>query len=318
MAPKTTAAGKKTNATPGLKPPDKLSREELARDYGYALEVIYSVPELKDLFERAVNAKQGQYTPQKFAAELQNTDWYRNNDQYYRAAWTAEKMGGADWQAELQNAELAVQAMATQMGAQPTPEELKALSKRFIYEGWKSPERAALLRNALSQEISALPSAGGEQLRGAAGNFTDKLKTMAYANGLKYNDDWYVSAAKSVASGLTSETDWERDIRESAASLFPVFGEKIRAGMNVVDAASPYIQTMAQTFEMSPSAIDLNDPYIRQALGGFDQGGNPVAMGLWDFEQKLRNDPRWMKTKQAEDSMTDIASGILQMFGFRG
>jgi hypothetical protein len=69
---------------------------------------------------------------------------------------------------------------------------------------------------------------------------------------------------------------------------------------------------------MNPADINLNDPYIRQALGGFDQSGSPVAMGLWDFEQKLRADPRWMKTKQAEDSIVDIGSGILKMFGFRG
>lgn len=315
MAPTTT--GGKTNKAGNIKP-DKLSREELARTYGYALEVIYSVPELKDLFERAVNAKQGQYTSQRFAAELQNTNWYRENDQYYRSAWTAEQMGGADWQTELENARLAVQQAATEGGAQLTPEELNALSKRYIYEGWKSPERNALLRNALSQEISTVPSAGGEQMRGAAGNLADQLKTLAYANGMRYNNDWYVAAAKSVASNLTTVDDWERDIRESAASLFPVFGEKIRAGMNVMDAASPYIQQMAQTFEMNPANIDLNDPYIRQALGGFDQSGSPVAMGLWDFEQKLRSDPRWMKTKQAEDSIVDIGSGILKMFGFRG
>jgi hypothetical protein len=315
MAP--TNAGGKPNKTGGIKP-DKLSREELARTYGYALEVIYSVPELKQLFERAVNAKQGQYTTQKFSAELQNTKWYRENDQYYRSAWTAEQIGGADWQTELENARLAVQQAATDAGAQLTPEELNALSKRYIYEGWKSSERSALLRNALSEEISSIPSGGGEQMRGAAGNLSDRLKTMAYANGMKYNNDWYVSAAKSVSSGLTTAEDWERDIRESAASLFPVFGEKIRAGMNVMDAASPYIQTMAQTFEMNPASINLNDPYIRQALGGFDQSGSPVAMGLWDFEQKLRSDPRWMKTKQAEDSIVDIGSGILKMFGFRG
>ena len=310
-------AGRKQNKTGGIKP-DKLSREELARTYGYALEVVYSVPELKDLFERAVNAKQGTYTPERFTAELQNTQWYRENDQFYRSAWAAEQLGGADWQTELENARLAVQQEATNVGAQLTPEELNALSKRYIYEGWKSTERSALLRNALAGEISAIPSATGEQMRGAAGNFSDQLKTLAYANGMKYSNDWYVSAAKSVASGLTTSQDWERDIRESAASLFPVFGDKIRSGMTVMDAASPYIQQMAQTFEMNPADIDLNNPYIRQALGGFDQSGSPVAMGLWDFEQKLRADPRWMKTKQAEDSIVDIGSGILQMFGFRG
>ena len=34
-------------------PRDQLSREELAREYGFALNVIYSVPELRDLRRRS-------------------------------------------------------------------------------------------------------------------------------------------------------------------------------------------------------------------------------------------------------------------------
>lgn len=100
--------------------------------------------------------------------------------------------------------------------------------------------------------------------------------------------------------------------------MWPVYGDKIRAGVNVYDLASPYIQTMAQEFEISPNDISLGDPYVREALTGVDDQGNPVAMGLWDFQKKLRKDPRWMNTSKAQNEVTGVAGRIMQMFGVLG
>lgn len=291
--------------------PDRLTREELAQSYGYALRVIYSVPELRELFERAVNAREGQYTAERFRAELENTGWYQNNDQYFRKAWTAEQLGGADWQADLQEARMAVQTAARQFGADVTPEELDALARRYIYEGWNEPSRQGLLAEALSQEIAYMPSeSGGMALRGRAGSFVDNLKAMALTNGLKYNDDWYLSAARSVASGLTDEPYWERELRRQAASMFPNYAEQINAGMNAFDIATPYINVFAQTMEMSPYELTLDNPDIRRAMMD--------GMGLFEFQQMLRNKPEWINTKQAEDKTSEISLQVMKMFGLVG
>jgi hypothetical protein len=104
----------------GVADVDKLSREEMASQYQSAMGLIYSVPELSPLFSKAVKQ---QWSTEKFSAAVQNSDWYRNNNEYYRQAWAAEnfgKVGGqtsADWNASMQNAHTAVQQAATQMGA---------------------------------------------------------------------------------------------------------------------------------------------------------------------------------------------------------
>jgi len=291
--------------------PDELSREELAQTYGYALRVIYSVPELKELFERAVNAEEGQYTAERFQAELQNTTWYQDNDQYFRQAWAAEQMGGADWEADFQEAKLAVQGAAQQMGADVTPEELDALARRFIYEGWNEPARQGLLTQALSEEIAYMPTeSGGMALRGQAGSLVDNLKALSLANGLRYNDDWYLSAARSVASGLTDEAYWQRELSRQAASMFPNYAEQIEAGMNALDIATPYINVYAQTMERSPYEVDLNNADIRRAMMD--------GQGLFEFQQSLREKPEWMNTKQAEDRVSEIALQVMKMFGLVG
>ena len=289
---------------------DRLSRKELAQSYGYALELIYSVPELEKLFKRALNAKKGQYTSERFTAELQATNWYKENDQYYRAAWTAEQIGGADWQTEQQNAELAVQNAARTLGADLTPEETAALARRYLYEGWSDPARSGLLAEALSQEITYMPTAQGMMLQGQAGTFTDRLKSQALANGLKFNDDYYLSAARSVASGLMTENDFQRDIQAQAASMFPTYADEINAGMSVMDLASPYMTIYSQTMETSPYDVTLDNGDIRRAMMD--------GMGLFEFQQMLREKPEWMSTKQAEDSVADISLRVMKMFGLVG
>ena len=63
---------------------------------------------------------------------IQNSEWFRNNDQYARTAWARETLGGADWQANLSEARKAVQIAAAQIGSDVTDEEVNALAKRYV------------------------------------------------------------------------------------------------------------------------------------------------------------------------------------------
>jgi len=312
-----TGRGRKKNdpANPLTVRPDPLEQEVIAQQYGYALEIIYSNAELRDWWERGV--RDGWIgNPARGKAELRKTDWFQQNNEYARNAWAAESLGGADWQSQLDNAQIEVRNAATQMGADLTPEELTALTKQYLYQGWYEPTRRQLLLEALAKEIPTLPNNKG--VRGRAGSFIDQLKAEATANGLRYNDDWYLSAARAVASNMGTEEDYLRDIREQAAGMFPVYADRIRQGQSMSVIAEPYINLMAQTLELSPTAITLNDPYIREALMGIDEKGNPKPMGLWDFQKRLKNDPRWMKTQQASNDIASTATDILQIFGLRG
>lgn len=292
--------------------PDTLSAEELAADYGYALQVINANAEIRAIFDKAVEE---QWTPARFTAALKNTTWYQNNSEYAREAFILRAMGGADWEEAQRNARLAVEQAATAAGAQLTPQEVQKYALQYINEGWDRPGREMLLNRALSEEIE-MGDTG--TFRGLAGNVADSLRTEAFENGLTYDSNFFMSAAKSINSGLSNLEDWQRDIREKAAGLYPVFGDQIRAGVTVRQLASPYINLMSQTLEIDPNQIGLEDPYIRSALGGFDQGGNPMATNLWDFQKKLRNDPRWMNTLQANNEIATMADRVMQMFGLRG
>ena len=156
-------------------------------------------------------------------------------------------------------------------------------------------------------------------LSGNAGDLQQRLMDIAEANGLTISRDYAAQAAKSVAMGLSTDEDWMRQTREQAASLWgPAWQDKIMSGVDAKQLASGYINLMAQEFEMNPESINLNDPYLRKAMTQVDEQGNPRTMSLFDFQQQLRNDPRWMQTKNAEDKVANIGNDILKMFGFAG
>ena len=291
---------------------DKLDRAELEASYKSAVGIIYAVPELQQLFEDALNSE---WTAASVKAAVQSSDWYNANNEYFRTAWAKASIGGADWTATQETARLAVQAAATAKGRTLTAAELEANTQRYIYEGWGEVGRQQLLNDALAV---GLTTGTDGFMAGAAGDLQQTLKDVANKNGLPLSQGYYESAAKSVASGLTTENDWIRDLRAQAASLWPSYADKINAGVDVGDLASGYVNTMANTLEINASEISLNDPSIREALSSFDDKGNPLPMGLWDFQNKLRSDPRWMNTKQATDSISETANTVLEMFGLRG
>lgn len=291
---------------------DPLSADELAAEYGMAYRVFQSDPELMNLLFEATRQ---QMEKPLFDAKLRETQWYQNNNEYAREAFTRRAMGGADWEATLQDARALVQQRATQLGARLSEEELNQFADQTITSGWNRAGRTSMLDQALSRKISA-----GQRgaLMGGAGDLQDQLRQVAQNNGLRLTPTYYESAARSVAAGLTTAEDWQREVREQAASLWPSWSEKIMGGVDARELASGYINVMSETFEIMPNEISLDDPYIRQALTATDDKGNARPVGLWEFQQKLRNDPRWMGTKQAEDEISGIANDVLKMFGFVG
>jgi hypothetical protein len=151
--------------------------------------------------------------------------------------------------------------------------------------------------------------------KGAAGNTYNKLRELASAYGIQYNEDWYKNSVASILSGKEAEDTYDVNIKEFAKSKYPTLAKQIDAGRNVRDLASPYIESMAQLLEIGSDTITLDDFYINQALTGIDAEGTPKQKPLWEFQQQLRQDPRWRSTRNAQESMMSASRKVLQDFG---
>lgn len=57
--------------------------------------------------------------------------------------------------------------------------------------------------------------------------------------------------------------------------MFPAYSQDISSGVNVIDIAAPFIQTMGQILEVNPTTLDPLDPTIRKAMTRMGKDGKP-------------------------------------------
>lgn len=143
------------------------------------------------------------------------------------------------------------------------------------------------------------------------------LKAIAYANGIKYDDATIEGWANQVATSGGSIDDFAKRIRLAAATAFPNFKDQLNAGANLSDIASAYIQTASELLELPRDSFDLSKPgdVVRKALTSKNDKGVLEPMGMTDFETMIKQDPRWMQTKNATNTFTSLYENFSRMLG---
>lgn len=291
--------------------PDPLSKKELAAQYGYAMEVIYANPELRQLFERALNAEDGQWEPALFLARVKDTDWWKHG-KYWRAAWITEKEG-SEWENTFSSAQEVVSRRAVALGANLDEKQLKRLTRRYLYEGWSDGSRATFLDNALADYI------GGDSVD-REDTETDLRKTAwEYGVDKGLGDDWYTKAMRRIARGEATMEGVKAELRQQAMSKYKPFAAALEKGQTTRDAASQYTASMAELLEIDPTKIDLDDPLLKKAwTTKVGEEGGENLMSVYDFETTVRQDPRWRATGNGRKATMSTAMQFLQGLGFNG
>jgi hypothetical protein len=274
-------------------------------DVGWNRAVLTTYPELAALFRKGV-AKGWDAT--RFQAEVRNTKFYKNNAESWRNTEILRLTDPKTYNQQIGNVKDDLIAQAEAMGATLTGKALTSAINQVYRLGLKGSQVTKLLSNYVV--------AYNGVLGGSAGKAQQELKALARANGVSYNDNWYTTAAKNVVGGVRAAQDYEADIRAQAASAFPVYAEQIKAGQNVAEIASPYVNRMSALLEINSNDIDLFDNSIKQALSGRNpETGKAETKSLWQFENDLRKDPRWQKTNNAKETYATATQGLLKTWG---
>lgn len=165
--------------------------------------------------------------------------------------------------------------------------------------------------NKIANAATGDPVAVASLQKGNFGLAYSDLRSAYAENGIPVND-------KSLAQlALDSTVNPEKMksnlnlIRLQAKTFYPALANQIDNGYSVKQVLSPYLQTRANILEEDPDAIDLKE--LTKVAS--DPKG---LMGLYDYEVSLRNDPKWRYTKNAQDSISNVARGIAQSFGLVG
>lgn len=296
---------------------DKLSKKDLRAEYGWTkAQLRLGDGELLELFDKAWQEEWGK---ERFEQELEQTTWWKQNNASARTYLLAKAKGGADFAELVDDATEAVRQRVMEIGYATLPDDLMSdIVDVYLSKGMGQPGQEYELQQYLYDLDQKGLLGAPDQYGGNIEQNAQLLRQVANANGVEFNDGYFISAGKSIASGLTQSQFWVDKIRKDAAATFPVFSDQIMLGANVQDIASPYISMMANVLELNPATISLKDPTILSALTGYDDKGNPYATDLGAFQRQLRRDPRWMDTNEAQNSITSTAGSVLQMFGMMG
>ena len=300
--------GEKQQAT-GL-PEDKLTKKGLRADFAITKAQLDLDDELFDLFATAFEQE---WDKARWDVEFKATDWYRKNARPMREYLLASvDPTNADFQRKRTDTIENVRRTAMNFGKNLSREKQEELAEQSLMLGWGEPGQEFNLIRAIDKVESDGEYGGDVRLN------ADNLKALAVANGVQYDDAWFTGAARSIATGLNNESTFTNAIKDQAASMFPVFKDQINAGLSMRQIASPYTKMMQDMWEVDANGVSLDDPTLLGALTNFDDKGNPRAVNLGEFRERLRKDPRFMNTTKAQNEVADIASGVLKMFGIGG
>jgi len=287
--------------------PDKpADPSAMAEQYGYVEALFNAVPELKALFQKAVK---GKWDGGKFQAELRDTKWWKSKPESVRKFLTEQAGDPATAKQKIDQMVVKITQAAGALGAPTDYKTMRDFAVQALMNGWTDGQVRWNLAKKINLKRDRRPGEAGENL--------DKLAGLAYDMGVKVSDQWADDAARKIAGGAASLQDYEDQIRRMAKGQYSMWSKQIDAGQSVADLASPYLQSMATILELAPGSINLFDPTIKKSLTAKGPDGKSMIKPMWQFENELRADPRWKKTKNAQESVMQVTHQVLSDFGLR-
>lgn len=286
--------------------PARLNPEELASEYGFAYSFLKSIPDVAKVFDDYVK---NNLSKEAFQAELRGTKWWQENSDTMRKAQALKSTDPATYEANLQATQIMVEQEAAKIGASIPPKKLKSIAEKAFATGMDEGQ----LVNVLGGYVKFV----GGTLKGEAGQYENSIKSYAATQGVTLDDQSIKNQAALIARKLATESDFKNQIMQQAVSAYPGYKQQLEAGQTMQDIANPYIQIMAQELELPPSAVKLTDPLIRSALNGVNKDGKPTGMDQTTFLQRVKNDPRWSQTQNAQDDVMKVGLNVLKSMGLR-
>jgi hypothetical protein len=294
----------------------KLSLDELAQNYGYAANFFGSDPELENLIQQATK---NQWSVAMFQARFMASGWYRNHAASVRQWIEQSQRDPASTGRQIDQKQLDIAKQAYNSGIAIPSVRTRQMAQDALMWGWSDSE----LQNAIASEFKYQP--GGTQ--GLAATNEDQIRKAAGDMGMTLSDSTVADWDQHMLKGDYTLDNINGFVRNMAMSKYPGMKTYLDQGFTVRQVADPYVQSYSSILETPSQTVDLNDPLIQKALQGTQavpggQSTSPGGSGLpqqptsvYDFEKQLRNDPRWLQTKNAQQSMMTAAQGILKNWG---
>jgi len=288
-------------------------REEFQNMWAISYALIQQDPQLLEWFNgqtRKYLANPEGFSKEAFFLEL--------NQQPFSQKYSSVAIADMDFEArfpDVWNQQITAEVenlrdLAIQAGAVMTDEELRDLVVRKRRMGLSD----AQVNNILSDFIGAVNGA----YRGEAGKTAAGISEWGRRNNVDLSQGMIDGYLQQIQSGDTTEFDVLQDLRNTyLASAYPAWSDRIQAGQDIYDISAPYRGKMESLLELGAGTITLDDPLLQSGLQATGPDGKPIIKPIYEFEQDIRNDPRWQTTDNAYQTYAESMTGLLKTFGFR-
>lgn len=283
----------------------RLDTHELAATYGMSYAFFKSQPELWKMLNQAV---EGQWSAERFQAEVKNSSWWKKHSSTARQAQALAKTDPATHKAQMEAARVSARQIAVKAGAIMSEKNISDMARNMVYFDWNE----AQVMNYVGQYVKF---GRDHVLGGVAGQAAREIKREAYNLGVQVSEQSILNNAQYLVRGITTMEKIQASLRQQAAGLYPAWAEQIKAGAAVQDLAQPYVQVLAQELQLPVTDIDAFSPKVKAALNRVGADGVPAPMSLEEFTQVVRNDPQWRRTTTAANQAIGVGRQVLAQMG---
>jgi len=290
--------------------------------YSIQMALIDSDPSLKDIFYNDVYLpiSQGKQPvdPNKFQADLINSNWYKSYAGPARVAEAAKYGDPATWKMSVAEAEKVVSDEAQALGYTLDPTQVSSLADFALHSsGGKAEGITGLVLTGLRKQLATvgkINTAGGLASTGVAG-----LKSTAanYLVGHLFNDDWYKSQEDAILKGTTTQAAVESLIKSTSKSAYSSIADQIDAGLKPKDVLFPNVNRIANILEIDPSQVDITNPKYAGMVFAQDpkDPNKQILKSSWQSEIDAKKSPEWGFTKNSRESLDSVAHSVLTSLG---
>ena len=316
---------------------DKLSMAQLQSQYGITAAVINNDPSLLAALNKILGADGGPMItdPALQEAIVKGTSWYRDQTDTQRSYDYARATNPGQFAADLQKNASNIVKQYADLGltitASQAIEYANNMMKQAIIKDGKVVRFDQDYLNKLMADSIKFTTTNSIDGRVVYTGLAGKLETLAsklYTTARDYGFEqttsnanftkWFEASMKGLVAGTLKEEDLDNELQSRAKSFAPGLAKFIDQGQTLRQAADPWLQAIADTWEVDINSVDLNDDFVQRAINMQDKDGNFTTMNLYDTKKLARRSSKWDETQTAKEEKTSIASRILKDFGFLG
>lgn len=125
-------------------------------------------------------------------------------------------------------------------------------------------------------------------------------------------------AAKQIASGKISVSDYKTQLAAKAAAEYPQYAERLKTtpGSTIRDLVNPVLRAVADAWEVDIDTLNLNDPFIDKLIRPDGVIGKVAPVSVGEATRAALKHPNRDKTRAEINNAIDAATELGRALGF--